>query len=79
MLGFSGELEENPTSGYKPGQALALIDGQNSVQEIIVPRIRNPDVLDREIRKKLDCQTELAVLSSGTAEGWNRGQTVSEE
>lgn len=79
MLGFSGELEENPTSGYKPGQALALIDGQESVQEIIVPRISNPDVLDREIRNRLDCQPGLAALISGTAEGWNRGQKVRTE
>lgn len=79
MLGFSGELEENPTSGYKPGQALALIDGQESVQEIIVPRISNPDVLDREIRNRLDRQPGLAALISGTAEGWNRGQTVRTE
>ena len=74
MLGFSGELEENPTSGYKPGQALALIDGQDCVQEIVVPRISNPDVLNQEIRKRLDCQPRLAALSSGTAEGWNRGR-----
>lgn len=69
MLGFSGELEENPTSSYKPGQALALIDGQDGVQEIIVPRIRNPDTLNREIRRKLDRQAELAALIAGTAEG----------
>ena len=69
MLGFSGELEENPTSSYRPGQALALIDGQDGVQEIIVPRIRNPDALNREIRRKLDCQAELAALIAGTAEG----------
>lgn len=69
MLGFSGELEENPTSGYKPGQALALIDGQDGVQEIIVPRIRNSDTLNREIRRKLDRQAELAALIAGTAEG----------
>lgn len=69
MLGFSGELEENPTSSYRPGQALALIDGQDGVQEIIVPRIRNPDALNREIRRKLDRQAELAALIAGTAEG----------
>ena len=69
MLGFSGELEENPTSSYRPGQALALIDGQDGVQEIIVPRIRNPDTLNREIRRKLDRQAELAALIAGTAEG----------
>lgn len=79
MLGFSGELEENPTSGYKPGQALVLIDGQESVQEIIVPQISNPAVLEREIRKQLDRQPGLAALISGTAEGWNRGQTVRTE
>ena len=79
MLGFSGELEENPTSGYKPGQALVLIDGQESVQEIIVPQISNPAVLEREIRDQLDRQPGLAALISGTAEGWNRGQTVRTE
>ena len=79
MLGFSGELEENPTSGYKPGQALVLIDGQESVQEIIVPQISNPAVLEREIRNQLDRQPGLAALISGTAEGWNRGQTVRTE
>lgn len=59
MLGFSSELEENPTGSYKPGQALALIDGQDSVQEITVPWIGNPEVMCRQIRQYLDRQPSL--------------------
>ncbi|WP_346662446.1 hypothetical protein [uncultured Merdimonas sp.] len=59
MLGFSGELEENPTGSYKAGQALALIDGQESVQEIIVPLIRNPDVMCRDLRFYLSHQPDF--------------------
>lgn len=59
MLGFSSELEENPTADYKPGQALALIDGQESVQEIIVPLIRNSDVMCRDLRFYLSRQPDL--------------------
>jgi len=59
MLGFSGELEENPTGSYKAGQALALIDGQESVQEIIVPLIKNPDIMCRDLRFYLSHQPDL--------------------
>lgn len=69
MLGFSGELEENPTQIYKSGQALALIDGQESTYEIIVPLIKNPDVLCRGIRSYLDKQPDLPSLARAIAEG----------
>lgn len=69
MLGFSGELEENPTQSYKSGQALALIDGQESTYEIIVPLITNPDVLCRGIRCYLDKQPDLPALIRAIAEG----------
>lgn len=69
MLGFSGELEENPTQAYKSGQALALIDGQESTYEIIVPLIKNPDALCRGIRCYLDKQPDLPSLVRAIAEG----------
>lgn len=69
MLGFSGELEENPTQTYKSGQALALIDGQESIYEIIVPLIKNPDVLCQGIRFYLDKQPDLPSLVRAIAEG----------
>ena len=59
MLGFSGELEGNPTGSYKAGQALALVDGQESVQEIIVPLIVNPDIMCRDLRFYLFHQPDL--------------------
>lgn len=73
MLGFSGELEENPTQNYKPGQALALIDGQDGVQEIIVPRILNPDTLCRGVRLSLDRQPGIPELTRAVAAGRRTG------
>lgn len=73
MLGFSGELEENPTGHYKPGQALALIDGLDDVAEIIVPLVKNPDVLCRGIRRCLDRQPDIRSLARAVAEGRSTG------
>ena len=73
MLGFSGELEENPTTGYKPGQALALIDGQDGVQELIVPWIKNADAMCRKIRADLDRQPDIPALAHAAAEGKSMG------
>lgn len=69
MLGYSGELEENPTHNFKSGQALALIDGQDGVQEIIVPLITNPDVLCQQTRYYLDKQSDIASQIRAIAEG----------
>lgn len=69
MLGFSNELEENPTSNYKPGQALALIDAQDGIQEIAVPFIKNPDIMCGEIRHRLDKQQDIPSLTRAIAEG----------
>lgn len=74
MLGFSGELEENPTHAYKPGQALALIDGQGEAQEIIVPLIKNPDALCRGIRTRLDSQPDIPALTRAVAKGISPGR-----
>lgn len=74
MLGFNGELEENPTGRYKAGQALALIDGQDAVREILVPWIRNETVMCRQIRKLLDNQPDLPSLIRAVAEGESPGQ-----
>lgn len=71
MLGFSGELEENPSINYKSGQALALIDDQDAVQEIIVPLIKNPDDMCRGIRYHLDMQPDISSLIRVAAEGGN--------
>ncbi len=69
MLGFSSEIEENPTGTYKPGEALVLIDSQESVQEMIVPLIKNPETLCRRIRSYLDCQLNICSLTRAIAEG----------
>ena len=74
MLGFSGELENNPTDSYKSGQALALIDGQESVQEIIVPLIENPDVMCRDLRFYLSHQPDIRLLSGADAARQKPGQ-----
>ena len=68
MLGFSGELEENPTGRYQAGQALALIDGQDAVREILVPWITNEEVMCRKIRNMLDKQPDLPSLLRAVAE-----------
>ncbi len=69
MLGYSGELEDNPTQNYKAGQALVLIDGQEGVQEIIVPFIKNSDSLCLTIRSKLAEQSDISSMIRTIAEG----------
>lgn len=56
------ELDENLTLDYKAGQALLLVDGQDGVQEIIVPLITNSDVMLKGIRHYLDLQPDLETL-----------------
>lgn len=74
MLGFSGELEENPTIHYKAGEALALIDGQDSVKEIIVPLIENEDELSNQIFYHLEKQPDIAELRRAVAGGGRTAQ-----
>ena len=74
MLGFSSEMEENPTAGYQPGQALALIDGQTSAQEILVPWINDTDEMCRAICTRLDAQPDIRGLSRADAGGRSTGQ-----
>lgn len=69
MLGFSGELENNPTNKYKSGQALALIDGEDNIKELIVPLIKNPDTLCQGIRMYLEKQLSIPELLGAIAEG----------
>ena len=69
MLGFSGELESNPTSRYGAGEALVLIDGQESVKEIKVPFIKNEEVLCDQIRHHLHRQPSLPKLIRAVAGG----------
>lgn len=69
MLGFSSELEENPTHNFKAGQALVLIDGQNGGQQIIVPLIKNADEMCRGIRHYLDRQPDVPTLCRAIADG----------
>ena len=69
MLGFNGELESNPTSRYGAGEALALIDGQESIKEIKVPFIKNEAVLCDQIRHHLQCQPSLPKLIRAVAGG----------
>lgn len=72
MLGFHAELESNPSTNYKAGEALVLIDGQDSVREIIVPFIENRDVLCKQVRHYLDKQPTIAELIQAVAEGESR-------
>ncbi len=67
-------MEENPTGTYKPGEALVLIDGQESVQEMLVPLIKNPDTLCRRIREYLDRQPDICSLTRAIAGGGGAGQ-----
>lgn len=74
MLGFSNEFEENPTSNYKSGQALALIDNLEGAQEIIIPLIKNPDVMCQGIRRHLDRQPDISSLICAAAKGESENQ-----
>lgn len=69
MLGFSGELESNPTSRYGAGEALVLIDGQDAVREIKVPLIKNEEILCQQIRYYLDKQPTISDLIRAVAGG----------
>lgn len=69
MLGFNGELESNPTSRYGAGEALVLIDGQESIKEIKVPFIKNEAVLCDQIRHYLHHQPSLPKLIRAVAGG----------
>lgn len=69
MLGFSGEMEDNPTGAYKPGQALCLIDGQGDPLELIIPLISNPVNMNAAIRRYLDRQPALTDLPLIFSEG----------
>ena len=62
MLGFSSELEENPTSAYDSGQALCLVDGQEAPFEIIVPLIKNDLEMKLQILRYLQKQPSLDTL-----------------
>ena len=73
MLGFSSELSENPTASYKAGQALALIDGQEEIHELLVPLIKNPDELCQGIRISLDKQPDIHSLTQAVATGRSMG------
>ena len=69
MLGFNTELEENPTGKYRAGEALVLIDGQESIKEIKVPFIKNEEVLCDQIRHYLHHQPSLPKLIRAVAGG----------
>lgn len=69
MLGFNSELESNPTSRYGAGEALVLIDGQESIKEIKVPFIKNEEVLCDQIRHHLHHQPSLPELIRAVAGG----------
>lgn len=73
MLGFSGELEDNPSHDYKAGQAMALIDGQEGVQEIVMPFIEKSDIVCQGIRAYLDKQPDIPTLTRAAAEGKSEG------
>ena len=60
---FSGEdVEIN--RNYSAGQGLAMIDGQGTVQEIIVPRIINQNEVLSRICSYMDKQPTLGELTS---------------
>lgn len=60
---FSGE-DVDINKNYSTGQGLAMIDGQGSVQEIIVPRIVNQNKLLFKIHSYLDNQPTLQELAN---------------
>lgn len=62
MLGFSSELEENPTSAYTCGQALCLVDGQEAPFELIVPLIKNDFEMKMQILTNLQKQPSINTL-----------------
>ena len=70
MLGFHGELEENPTANYKSGQALVLVDrlGSNPADHRF-PGSLDQKELCQQIRYLLDRQPDLTALYRAAAEG----------
>lgn len=60
---FSGE-DIDMNKNYPAGQGLAMIDGQGSVQEIIVPQIVNQDKLLSKIYSYLDNQPTIQELAN---------------
>lgn len=64
---FSGE--DIPGRNYPPGQGIVLIDGQGEPREIIVPEIKNSNVMRCAIRQALDAQPTLSSLAHAAAEG----------
>ena len=69
MLGFSGEMKENPTAGYASGQALVLVDGQDGACPVQVPLIANASKMCRDMRCCLDIQPDIRALIRAAAEG----------
>lgn len=76
MLGFSGEMEDNPTGSYGAGQALCMIDGQDAPFEIIVPFITNHQNMTLATRKLLDRQPDLEGLTRSPGEAGRLGQNL---
>ena len=72
MLGFSEEMEDNPSATYDAGKAIVLIDGKMP-QEVIVPWIRNFTEMAKETRRLLDCQPSLQELVRAIDEGKRDG------
>ena len=62
MLGFANELDNNPTSSFSAGQALLLVDGQESVRQLIIPMIKNVEDMKNSIVHLLDRQLALTEL-----------------
>lgn len=60
---FSGE-DVDINRNYSAGQGLAMIDGQGTIQEIIVPQIVNQNKLLFKIRSYLDNQPTLQELTN---------------
>lgn len=74
MLGFSEYADEiDLHKNYPAGQGIALIDGQEGPVEIMVPYVKNPEVLCSNIRKCLNRQLALPELTRAVAEGRGAG------
>lgn len=66
MLFTDSEIFNDGIRNYKPGQGVALIDGQGDAVEIIVPWVPEQDRLLQKIREYMDNQPSIQELIQQT-------------
>lgn len=71
MLFTDSEIFNDGIRNYKPGQGVALIDGQGDAVEIIVPWVPEQDRMLQKIREYMDNQPSIQELiqQTGATEG----------